>query len=168
MKRLVFTLISMMFLYISCNSNSKTNQNTDEILSEEVSIMIPEKLDSPIIGGYPIQINSDEFIKNIYDFKTNNTWQYKGGKPCIIDFYADWCRPCKMMNPILEKLAKEYEGKIIIYKINIDQNKDIASAFAINSIPFFLFCPLNGEPESAMGMISENDLRTVIENMLNR
>lgn len=168
MKRLVFTLIGMMFLYISCNSNSKTNQKTEEILLEEVDVVIPEKLDTPVLGGVPIQINTDEFIKNIHDFNTNSTWQYKGTKPCIVDFYADWCRPCKMMNPILEKLAKEYEGKIIVYKINIDNNKDIANAFAINSIPFFLFCPLNGQPQSSMGMMSENDMRTVIENILNR
>jgi thioredoxin len=168
MRRLVFSLLSIVFLYISCNSNSKTNQKSEEILSEEVAVVIPEKLDTPEIVGTPVKINSYEFIKYIHDFNTNSTWQYKGSKPCIVDFYADWCRPCKMMDPILEKLAKEYDGEIIIYKINIDNNKDIASAFAINSIPFFLFCPLNGQPQSSMGMMSENDMRTVIENMLNR
>ena len=105
-------------------------------------------------------------MEKVHDYKNMTTWKYKGDKPCIVDFYADWCRPCKMMDPILEKIAKEYEGKIIIYKINIDENKDIAQAFQINSIPFFLFCPLEEQAQSAMGMMSEENLRTAIKDVL--
>lgn len=165
MKRLVLSLLSMMFLYISCSSKSVKKE--EEPISVETTVIKDiDPIDTTKIEGVPIKINTEDFIKNIHDFKTNTTWQYKGTKPCIVDFYADWCRPCKMMNPILEKLAKEYQGKIIVYKINIDENKDIAQAFAINSIPFFLFCPLNGEPKSGMGMMSEEDMRSVIEGML--
>lgn len=170
MKRLVLSLLSIMFLYISCNS--KSVQKEEEPIPVETTVIkdidTPDmtEIDTTKMTGVPIKINTEEFIKNIHDFNANSIWQYKGTIPCIVDFYADWCRPCKMMDPILEKLAKEYKGKLIIYKINIDQNKDIARAFAVNSIPFFLFCPVNGQPQSGMGMMSEDDMRNAIESIL--
>lgn len=161
MKRLVFSLINVVFLFISCNSNSGTIQKEDEPISVEAPIITtaPESVE---VTGIPIKINTDEFIKNIHDFNNTTTWKYKGTKPCIVDFYADWCRPCKMMDPIMEKLAKEYEGKVIFYRVNIDENKDLSLAYNISSIPTFLFCPVNGQPQLSMGMMSEENIRKII------
>lgn len=169
MKRLYYSILGISLLLLSCNSGTKTGQNpTNNPNEPEVAapIMEPELIKDASSSGVPIKINANEFIEKVHDYKNMTTWKYKGNKPCIVDFYADWCRPCKMMDPLLEKIAKEYEGKIIIYKINIDENKDIAQAFQINSIPFFLFCPLEGQAQSAMGMMSEENLRAAIKDVL--
>ena len=169
MKRLFYSILGISLLMLSCNSGTKNSQNSDTNPTEaEVAAPIaePEPQTTASSSGILIKINAKEFMEKVHDYKNMTTWKYKGDKPCIVDFYADWCRPCKMMDPILEKIAKEYEGKIIIYKINIDENKDIAQAFQINSIPFFLFCPLEGQAQSAMGMMSEENLRTAIKDVL--
>ncbi|OQA92620.1 MAG: Thioredoxin [Bacteroidetes bacterium ADurb.Bin234] len=169
MKRLFYSILGISLLLLSCNSGTKTSQNSDtNAIEAEVAVPIaePEPQTTVSSSGIPVKINAKEFMEKVHDYKNMTTWKYKGDKPCIVDFYADWCRPCKMMDPVLEKIAKEYEGKIIIYKINIDENKDIAQAFQINSIPFFLFCPLEGQAQSAMGMMSEENLRTAIKDVL--
>ncbi|MDD2622024.1 MAG: thioredoxin domain-containing protein [Bacteroidales bacterium] len=166
MKRLFYSILSISLLLISCNSGTKNVQNNEKALIEAE---VPESTDANNTnGGIPIKINSNEFIEKVHDFKSTTTWKYKGTLPCIVDFYADWCRPCKMMDPLLEKLAKEYDGKIIIYKINIDENKDIAQAFEINSIPFFLFCPVDGQAQATMGMMSEEQTRQAIKDVLKK
>lgn len=107
------------------------------------------------------------FIKNIWDFEKNpNEFIFKGKVPAIVDFYADWCGPCRRVAPIMEKLANEFDGQLVIYKINVDQAKDLASVFQVSSIPTVLFIPKEGKPMMQVGAMSENDYRKVINEQL--
>ena len=89
-----------------------------------------------------------EFLEKVWNYEKNSKeWKYEGDKPCIIDFYTTWCGPCKRLSPILEELAKEYDGKIIVYKVNTEVERELASVFQVRSIPTLLFCPLKDNPQ---------------------
>jgi len=106
----------------------------------------------------PVHITKDEFVKLVMDYKTNpETWVFAGKKPCLVDFYADWCAPCRITSPILEELSKEYAGKINIYKVDIDKERELASLFNVQSIPTFLFCPMEGNPTISSGIANTPD-----------
>jgi thioredoxin 1 len=99
------------------------------------------------------KISKADFIATIMDFEKNPTqWIFKGERPCIIDFYADWCGPCRITSPILEELAVEYKDKIDIYKVNIDNEKELSQIFGISGIPAFLYCPMEGKPSMTSGI----------------
>ena len=108
-----------------------------------------------------------EFLKQVWDFEKNpNTFIYKGKLPAVIDFYADWCGPCRRVAPLMEKFAQEYDGKLLVYKINVDQEKDLAAAFQVRSIPMVLFIPMEGMPYKQVGAMQEQGYRDVIEQQL--
>lgn len=112
-----------------------------------------------------IKIDTDGFIKKVADFNKAE-WKYLGDKPAIVDFYADWCGPCKMIAPTLEEIAKEYDGKLYVYKVNIDDNKAIAEAFKISAIPTLLFIPMQGDPKTEVGMMTKEGLEKIIKESL--
>lgn len=108
-----------------------------------------------------------EFLSKVWNFENNpNTFIYKGKLPAIIDFYADWCGPCRRVAPIMEKLAEEYDGKLLVYKINVDQEKELAAAFQAKSIPMVLFIPLEGQPMMQVGALPEEGYRKVVVEQL--
>ncbi len=114
-----------------------------------------------------IHITKAEFIAKVANYEKNPTeWKYLGDKPCIIDFYASWCGPCKTIAPILEDLAKEYEGQIYIYKVNTEEEQELAGAFGIRSIPSLLFCPMNGAPQMAQGAMPKESFKQAIAEVL--
>ena len=114
-----------------------------------------------------IHLTKAEFLKKVVDFENNPTeWKYLGDKPAIIDFYADWCGPCKAVAPVLEELAKEYDGQIYIYKIDTEREQELAGAFAIRSIPTLLFIPMGENPQMAQGALPKSELKKVIEEVL--
>lgn len=109
----------------------------------------------------------NEFLKKVWDFeKDPKTFTYKGKLPAVIDFYADWCGPCRRVAPIMERLAEEYDGKLLVYKINTDQERGLASAFQVKSIPMVLFVPMEGQPMMSVGAMQEQDYKKVIEEQL--
>ena len=113
------------------------------------------------------QLTYNEFLKKIWNFENNpNTFIYKGKLPAVVDFYADWCGPCRRVAPIMEKLAEEYDGRLLVYKVNVDQEKDLASAFQVKSIPMLLFIPLEGQPMMQVGALPEEGYKKVIEEQL--
>ncbi len=112
------------------------------------------------------ELTTDQFCKKILDIKTAKTWEYKGTKPAIIDFHAPWCGPCRKMGPIFDKLANEYAGQVEFYKVNIDNEQQLAQYFGISSIPALLFIPAEGEPQGAMGLIPEENLKQAIDSLL--
>ncbi|MDD4922249.1 MAG: thioredoxin [Bacteroidales bacterium] len=114
-----------------------------------------------------IHLTKAEFLQKVANYEANpQEWKYLGDKPCLIDFYADWCGPCKAVAPILEELAKEYEGKIYIYKIDTDAEQELAGAFGIRSIPSLLFVPMEGKPQMSMGAMPKNQLVEAISEIL--
>ena len=114
-----------------------------------------------------IHITKADFLAKVANYEKNPTeWKYLGDKPCIIDFYASWCGPCKTIAPILEDLAKEYEGEIYIYKVNTEEEQELASAFGIRSIPSLLFCPMEGKPQMAQGAMPKDSFKQAINEVL--
>ncbi|HOK14515.1 MAG TPA: thioredoxin [Candidatus Kapabacteria bacterium] len=112
-------------------------------------------------------LTKQTFIEKIFDYENSNEWNYKGTKPAIIDFYADWCGPCKMVSPILEEIAKEYEGLIDIYKIDTEAEQELAMVFGIRSIPSILFIPVNDRPQMAVGAFPKDGFIKAIEDIFN-
>lgn len=135
--------------------NSKVNNLTTENKSMETKT---EKT---------IHLTKADFLTKVADYEKNPTeWKYLGDKPAIIDFYASWCGPCKMIAPILEELATEYEDDIYIYKIDTEEEQELAAAFGIRSIPTILFVPLEGQPQMAQGAMPKSTFKKAIEEVL--
>ena len=113
-----------------------------------------------------IKLTTEDFKKNIFDYSTNKEWKYAGKLPAIIDFYADWCGPCRMVAPVLEELSREYEGRVLIYKVDTDKEEELSAVFNIRSIPTFLFIPLSGQPVMQPGAFPKSMFEKVIEEHL--
>jgi thioredoxin len=112
------------------------------------------------------KLTKDAFLKKVFNYEQNKEWKYEGELPCLIDFYADWCGPCKMVHPILVELSKEYQGKVIIYQIDTEAEQELAAAFGIRSIPSLLFCPVDGQPQMAQGALPKATLKRAIDDIL--
>ena len=111
-------------------------------------------------------LTKQTFLEKVFNYEAGKDWKFEGKLPCIIDFYADWCQPCKIIAPILEGLSVEFDGKINIYKVNTEQEVELASAFGIRSIPSMLFCPAEGQPQMAVGALPKETLIRAINDVL--
>jgi thioredoxin len=147
----LFTAI--FFLFFSCGNSQKTEQQTDSSKKNNKEMST-------------IHLTTAEFKAKVFDYDTNTKWKYAGDKPCLIDFYADWCAPCRMVAPILEELAKEYESELYIYKIDTEAEQELAAAFGIRSIPSLLFVPMDGQPQMVSGAMGKADLKQAIGEVL--
>jgi len=147
------TLLSIAIFSLGCASQgSENNQTSEASVSNE---------------GRALKISKQEFIQLVYNYEANpDEWVFEGDLPVIVDFYADWCAPCRIVAPILDELAKEYEGKIRIYKIDTDKEKDLARAFNIRSIPTMLFIPSEGKPQMSQGALPKETLKQVIDSFM--
>ena len=114
----------------------------------------------------PEHLTKQTFLEKVFNYEQNKEWKFEGDLPCLIDFYEDWCGPCKMVAPIMEELAKEYDGKVNFYKIDTDAEQELAAAFGIQSIPSLLFIPKEGQPQMAVGALPENTIKQVIDEQL--
>ena len=160
---LIFVL-ALSFAFLSC-TNMQGNQETTT-LSDGNEI---EKNETQT-GAKPEYLTYDTFLEKVWNFEDNpQEWIYEGEVPCVIDFYADWCKPCKMVAPIMDDLAKEYEGELKIYKINVDKERRLAQVFQVRSIPAVLFSPKEGKPMMQAGALPKNQYIKIIEdNLLNK
>ncbi|PRY95909.1 thioredoxin [Marinilabilia salmonicolor] len=111
-------------------------------------------------------LTKETFKEKVFDFENNKDWKFEGEKPCLIDFYADWCQPCKMVAPILEELSEEYDGKVDIYKIDTEDQRELAGMFGIQSIPSLLFVPTEGQPQMAQGALPKDTFERAIKDVL--
>jgi thioredoxin 1 len=111
-------------------------------------------------------LTKEGFLKKVFNFEENKEWKFEGQLPCIIDFYADWCAPCKMVEPVLDELAQEYEGRIDIYRIDTGSERELAAAFGIRSIPSILFVPKDGKPQMAVGALPKETIKDGIRAVL--
>lgn len=153
--------VALVFMLASCtNTGQKTSSNNDEtkITETENNMTTSEKT---------IHLTRADFLTKVANFEENpDTWVYLGDKPCIIDFYADWCGPCKMVAPILEELANEYDGEIYIYKVDTEAEQQLAAEFGIRSIPSLLFVPMGEDPQMAQGALPKDAFKQAIEEVL--
>ena len=154
-KKIFFACILLTLSYSAFAGNNKENQSKEINQSKEVKKM------------GTIHLTKAQFLTKVANYEANPTeWKYLGDKPCIIDFYAAWCGPCKTVAPILEDLAKEYEGQIYIYKIDTEAEQELAAAFGIRSIPTILFCPMGEAPQMAQGALPKDAFRKAITEVL--
>jgi len=149
MKKLIFAGIMLVTLFTACGEKAKESK--------------PEE--QKPTGS--IHLTKAEFLSKVSNFETNPTeWKYLGDKPCIIDFYATWCGPCKTVAPILEEIAKDYDGKIYVYKIDVDAQPEIAAAYGIQSIPTLFFCPIKGTPQITQGAMPKEAFTKAVTEVL--
>ncbi|MDP4187171.1 MAG: thioredoxin [Bacteroidota bacterium] len=113
-----------------------------------------------------VHLSTQEFKDKVFNYEVNKEWKYQGTLPAIIDFYADWCGPCRSIAPIMEELARDYAGKIIVYKVNTENEQELASTFGISSIPTLVFIPMEGQPQSAVGALPKQTLNQAIKDVL--
>src|SRR5574344_2127870 len=149
MKRVIMTIMiaATFFSYGIAQTSSTNNKNESKMKT--------------------IQITKADFLKKVANYEANPTeWKYLGDKPALIDFYADWCGPCKRVAPILEELAEEYADKIVIYKVNTENEEELAPALGISSIPSLLFVPMEGNPQMAIGGMGKADFKKAIDTVL--
>lgn len=147
----IFALIFASVLTFACTDGAKQKQGEEKEVQTEGSVIL---------------MNKDMFIKDVFDYEKSQDWKYKGNKPAIIDLYADWCGPCRMTAPIMKELAKEFADKIVIYKVNVDNEKELAALFNATSIPLFVFIPMDGEPQLFRGAADKATYKKVIEEFL--
>lgn len=156
MKQLIFALLIAAATLSSCyGQDKKETENKQEQVKKEDSKM------------KTIHLNKIDFLKKVANYEANpNEFKYLGDKPALIDFYADWCGPCKAIAPVLEELAAEYGDQIYIYKINTEEEQELAALFGIRSIPSLLFVPTDGQPQMAQGALPKNALKEAIDKVL--
>ena len=174
-------LYAMMALAVmGCSQNNKKQEGSSKGLPSRVeseSMAGAEKADQSVAGsnnqsasaGKVQVLTASDFRKKIMDYESHpEEWVFAGSRPAIIDFYATWCGPCKMMAPLVESLAGKYAGKIDFYKVDIDQEPELASVFGIRSIPTFLFIPMKGNPTIQMGAMQKEDFEEIIGKMMGK
>jgi thioredoxin 1 len=111
-------------------------------------------------------LSKKSFMEKVYNYEANKAWKYEGELPCVVDFWAPWCGPCRAVGPVIEELSKEYAGKVNFYKVNTDEEQELAGAFGIRSIPSLLLVPISGQPKMAVGALPKNALKEAIDKEL--
>ncbi|MCL1868195.1 MAG: thioredoxin [Paludibacter sp.] len=153
MKNLTVLLL-ILSAFFACNRTQKT-ENSTKISTQKENIKMRT-----------IHLTTTEFKTKIFDFQTNSKWNYAGDKPCLVDFYADWCSPCRMLAPILEELAAEYTDKLYIYKVDTEVEQELVKVFNIRSIPSLLFVRKDKQPTMIQGAMGKTDLKQAINEIL--
>ena len=155
MKKIALSITAVAFLALSCTNGSASTLENPELkaTSSKTEVADAPSNDPSQESGKPILLSKQDFLEKVMNYEKNQSeWVYEGDKPALIDFYADWCGPCRQAAPILEELAKEYEGKIYIYKVDTEREQELAAVFGIRSIPAFLFVPQEGRPTMSNGI----------------
>jgi thioredoxin 1 len=117
-------------------------------------------------GKSVVQMTNETFKKVVFNYEVNKEWKFEGSRPAIIDFYADWCPPCRQLSPLVEEIAKEYSGRIDVYKVDTDKETALAQALGITNLPTLLFIPAKGKPQVSMGAIPKDSLVKAISEIL--
>lgn len=178
MKKTLFLLLAITLVLGACKpkitevENNVAPEDIENTETENPYISETQAEDTPApeedLSGEVISLTASEFTERITPIYDEKGFQYKGHTPCLVDFYADWCRPCMELKPILAEVAKEYKGKIIIYKVNVDKARDICDVFDITSIPTLMYFRPEQQPLKMVGAPSKAELKASIEDFLSR
>jgi thioredoxin len=161
MKKIGYLSALIVFLLVSCSGSPAGDKGTS------AGNTGASNAQSQVADGKPEHLTEKTFKLKIMDYDKNpQQWVYLGDKPAIVDFYADWCRPCRMIGPYLEELAAEYDGKITVYKVNTDEERELAAAFGITSLPTVLFIPMVGKPSTQIGALPKESYKKIIDEVL--
>ena len=150
------TMLAAALIWAGCRKQPAEQDQTRHHSNENTPAQI----------GLVESLTKDSFLQKVFNYEQNKEWKFEGKLPCIIDFYADWCAPCKMVEPILKELAQEYQGKLNFYRVDTQAQQELAAAFGIQSIPSMLFVPLNDEPQMAVGFLPKKTLKKAIKEVL--
>ncbi len=161
MKNVVFLMVFGVFV-IQSTGCSAGNNSQNKTNAEPTQVAYVGNSSSHEV----ISLNEAGFIESIFDYKNNKEWNYKGDRPAIIDFYAEWCGPCKQLAPILVEIQKEYGDKIQVYKIDAEKNRQLAAVFGVDAYPSLLFIPMQEKPGGAKGLLPKEELERIIETFL--
>ena len=155
MKNLTVVVFILSMIVMSCSGQQKQHTGKEkEVTTKETAMK-------------PIKLSKADFLAKVVNYETTpDEWKYLGDKPAIIDFYADWCGPCRAVAPIMEELAAEYGDQLYIYKVDTDSERELAGAFGIQSIPSILFIPMNGHPQMTQGALPKSEFKKAIEEVL--
>lgn len=157
MKKTFIAILSL-FMLISCGNSKKENKKTEQV--QDVENIVEEE-------SLVKSLDYKTFVKKIWDIETYpDSFAYKSKLPCMIDFYADWCGPCKRVAPIMEEIAQQYEDKIIVYKVNVDKEQKLPLIFKVKNIPTEFFLPTEGQPLSQVGALSKEEYISIINKHL--
>jgi thioredoxin 1 len=148
-KAIYLSFIVVSLIFSSCSSGKSENKNGEIISGPDVQ-----------------QLTTENFKKLVYNYDENKDWKYLGTTPAIIDFYADWCPPCRALSPIVEGIAREYQGKLVVYRVNTDQEKELVRSLGIANLPTLLYIPVNGKPQVTLGMIPRDKIIKTINSVL--
>jgi thioredoxin 1 len=149
MKKILLSIsIGLIFLLSNCNAGN------------------PGKTNTTSTSGNVIVLTNAEFKQKVFNYEVNKQWKFEGNLPVIIDFYADWCGPCKQLSPRIEEIAKEYAGKVIVYKVDTDKERELAQTLGIQSLPTLLFIPMKGQPQATMGAVPKETLVKAVNEVL--
>jgi thioredoxin len=149
-KNIILIALGLVLLLSNCNAGTPTKPTSN----------------ATSVSGSVIVLTNAEFKQKVFNYEVNKEWKFEGKLPVIIDFYADWCGPCKLLSPRVEEIAKEYAGKIIVYKVNTDQEQELAQNMGIQSLPTLLFIPVKGKPQATMGAVPKETLVKAIQEVL--
>ena len=157
MKKILISILSILIL-ASCGNSNKDNKKSSPV---------QETTNSTVVNSLVKNLDYNTFIKKVWDIETSpNSFVYKGKLPCIIDFYADWCGPCKRVASIMESIAQEYEGEVVVYKVNVDKEQKLPLIFKVKNIPTVFFLPTEGQPLSQVGALSKEEYISIINKHL--
>ena len=154
MKKFILLALGVSFVVTQACRSEKTNAQTNsDPNNEPVLVENTDNTDVESQDGGAVHLTKAEFLEKVMNYEVNQTeWKFEGDKPAIIDLYADWCAPCRITSPILDEIAKEYKGKIDVYKINTETERELAGVFGIQSLPSFLYIPMNERPTMGSGI----------------
>lgn len=162
MNKRIFTLALVASLaFFGCNQTTSNGQSASNDPVKETTAAASAE------AGKVIQMNKTMFLERVFNYeKSPDKWVYEGNKPCIIDFYADWCGPCKRVAPIMAELAEQYKDQIVVYKVDTDKERELAQVFGIRSIPSILFCPAEGQPQMTAGALPKAEFEKMVKEIL--